>query len=124
MSQTTAWQRLEGAATVAASLVIYAGIDASWWLCALIFIPDLSIAGYLLGSQRGQTIYNTAHNYALPLLLAIGGYWVSNDLLLALAVIWIAHIGIDRTLGYGLKEQDGFKYTHLGMIGATRQGKP
>ena len=31
--------------------------------------------------------------------------------------LWLAHIGIDRALGYGLKYATGFSYTHLGRIG-------
>jgi hypothetical protein len=34
-----------------------------------------------------------------------------------LALIWLAHIGIDRALGYGLKYASGFGFTHLGRIG-------
>ena len=33
------------------------------------------------------------------------------------ALIWIAHIGFDRALGYGLKYATGFRDTHLGRIG-------
>jgi hypothetical protein len=32
-------------------------------------------------------------------------------------MIWLAHIGIDRALGYGLKYSSGFPFTHLGRIG-------
>jgi hypothetical protein len=32
------------------------------------------------------------------------------------ALIWCAHIGFDRTLGYGLKYAEGFGYTHLGRL--------
>jgi hypothetical protein len=35
----------------------------------------------------------------------------------ALAMIWLAHVGIDRALGYGLKYGDAFNATHLGRIG-------
>jgi hypothetical protein len=33
--------------------------------------------------------------------------------LLAFALIWLAHIGFDRMLGFGLKYHNGFKDTHL-----------
>jgi hypothetical protein len=33
-----------------------------------------------------------------------------------LALIWSAHIGIDRLLGYGLKYPTAFKETHLGRV--------
>jgi hypothetical protein len=32
----------------------------------------------------------------------------------------MAHIGLDRALGYGLKLPDDFRHTHLGTIGADR----
>lgn len=121
MSQTALWQRLEGLAMAAGSLLLYTVITANWWLFTLILLPDLSIAGYLLGKQQGQLLYNVAHTYALPLLLAAVSYGIDNHLLLALSLIWVAHIGIDRALGYGLKEQAGFRYTHLGVIGAGGQ---
>ena len=34
-----------------------------------------------------------------------------------LAAIWVAHIGFDRVLGYGLKFEAGFGETHLGRVG-------
>jgi hypothetical protein len=37
--------------------------------------------------------------------------------LTAVAIVWFAHIGLDRALGYGLKYADGFQHTHLGTIG-------
>lgn len=122
MSQTTLWQRAEGLAALALSLLLYAGTGVSWWLFALLLLtPDISIAGYLLDNKAGQSIYNVVHNYVLPLTLTGLGYWFSNDLLLSLSLIWVAHVGMDRMLGYGLKEEAGFKYTHLGVLGAARQ---
>jgi hypothetical protein len=35
------------------------------------------------------------------------------------ALIWFAHIGMDRALGYGLKYETGFNDTHLGRIGSV-----
>ena len=37
-----------------------------------------------------------------------------------LALIWFAHIGFDRMLGYGLKHGAGFRFTHLGRIGKDK----
>ena len=42
------------------------------------------------------------------------GYWQADRLLMALALIWLAHIGLDRLLGTGLKYNDRFTHTHLG----------
>ena len=33
-----------------------------------------------------------------------------------IALIWLAHIGVDRLLGYGLKYPTGFKDTHLQRV--------
>ncbi|MFC2556246.1 DUF4260 family protein [Lautropia mirabilis ATCC 51599] len=30
----------------------------------------------------------------------------------------VRHIGLNRALGYGLRYVDGFRFTHLGYIGA------
>ena len=32
------------------------------------------------------------------------------------SLVWFAHIGLDRGLGYGLKLPAGFKHTHLGRL--------
>jgi len=47
------------------------------------------------------------------------GFALDSPLTLSIALIWLAHIGIDRALGYGLKYETGFTYTHLGRIGAA-----
>ena len=47
--------------------------------------------------------------------------WLTDsELQLALALIWLAHIGFDRLLGYGLKSTEGFGFTHLGRIGKEK----
>jgi Domain of unknown function (DUF4260) len=43
-----------------------------------------------------------------------------NYIVLATALIWLAHIGFDRALGYGLKYEVGFSFTHLGRVGKTK----
>jgi hypothetical protein len=45
------------------------------------------------------------------------GWWQARPLVLALGLVWLAHIGVDRLLGYGLKYNDNFQHTHLGWIG-------
>jgi hypothetical protein len=37
--------------------------------------------------------------------------------LFCVSLIWCAHIGFDRAIGYGLKYSHGFSFTHLGRIG-------
>jgi hypothetical protein len=110
--------RLEGAAMFVLALVLYPKVSDSWLLLAALFLaPDLGMLGYLAGARIGAIAYNAAHFELLPIALAIAGLLYPAVLLIALALIWLAHIGIDRALGYGLKYEVGFRFTHLGRIG-------
>jgi hypothetical protein len=115
---TRAVLRLEGAAAFAASAALYAHAGFSWPLFAILFLaPDLAMLGYLAGVRIGAGAYNVAHTYALALPLALFGFLAGRPAILAVALIWIAHIGFDRALGYGLKYPTAFGDTHLGRIG-------
>ena len=57
----------------------------------------------------GAGAYNVAHTYALALPLALFGFLAGRPAILAVALIWIAHIGFDRALGYGLKFPTDFR---------------
>ncbi len=110
--------RLEGAALAIACMVFYSYFEGSWWMFALLLLaPDLSFLGYLGGPRTGAAAYNIAHAAIIPMLLGIVGMVVPSALAMHLALIWCAHIGIDRALGYGLKYDAGFSFTHLGRIG-------
>lgn len=107
--------RLEGAVVFVVGVGAYAFLNVSWWLfAALILVPDLFMVGYLMGPRVGAGLYNVGHTYVVPLLL--GGYAVFYGLSLwvAIALIWIVHIGMDRMFGFGLKYPSGFHDTHLG----------
>jgi len=113
--------RAEGAALLIVAVVLYARVGQSWWLFAILFLtPDLSLLGYLGGARTGAIIYNTAHTLAVPALLAIAGLLLPAYILVPLALIWVAHIGFDRLLGYGLKYAAGFNFTHLGRVGRSQ----
>ena len=62
-------------------------------------------------------IYNAMHTYLIPIPMMVAGFALEAPLLLSIAIIWLAHIGIDRALGYGLKYSEGFNFTHLGRLG-------
>jgi len=110
--------RIEGACIFAIALVLYARSDESWWLFAILFLaPDLSFLGYLAGTRLGAIAYNLLHTIAGPIALALAGLFVSYEPAMAIALIWLAHCGFDRALGYGLKYEAGFGFTHLGRIG-------
>jgi hypothetical protein len=114
--------RLEGLALFLGGVAGFGMSAQPWWLfAALILVPDLSMLGYLFGNRVGAMLYNAFHVTFLPIALA-GAALVLADLgILAVATIWLAHIGIDRALGYGLKYPAGFGFTHLGRIGRAPQ---
>lgn len=110
--------RLEGAALAVACMVFYSYFEGSWWMFAILLLaPDLSFLGYLGGPRVGAAVYNAAHAAILPMLLGIFAMVTSSALAMHLSLIWCAHIGFDRALGYGLKYDAGFAFTHLGRIG-------
>ena len=113
--------RLEWWAVALATVVFYAWSDASWWLFAvLILAPDLSALGYLAGPRIGAISYNSLHVLIGPAALLIAAPFVDLPLLEPVALIWLAHIAIDRALGYGLKLSTSFQDTHLGRIGREK----
>jgi hypothetical protein len=106
--------RLEGAVILALSVLLYSINGESWLLFILLFlVPDLSMLGYLSGPRTGAASYNLFHTYILPGLLAALGLLTESPLLVSLALVWFAHIGFDRMVGYGLKYPNGFFDTHL-----------
>jgi Domain of unknown function (DUF4260) len=113
--------RLEGAVVLFAALAAYGYAGSGWILFALLFlVPDLSMLGYLRGPRFGALTYNFGHSYALPALIGGFGFFLSAPLAIAIALIWIAHIGFDRLLGYGLKYGTAFGHTHMGVVGKSK----
>jgi hypothetical protein len=107
----------ESAAVGAAAIAVYFHAGYPWWLLvALALAPDLSMLGYLAGTRMGAVTYDTLHTYALPVALAAAGWIADAELAVQIGLIWIMHIGIDRTLGYGLKYPRDFKDTHLQRV--------
>ncbi len=110
--------RVEGLAVLALAVTAYAQFGAGWGLFALMFLlPDLAFFAYLRGPRVGALAYNATHSYAGPLALLALGMLGTMPALLAVALVWLAHIGFDRALGYGLKYAEGFGLTHLGRVG-------
>ncbi len=110
--------RLEGLAVLVVASIAYARWGLGWEAFALFFLtPDLAMLGYLGGKKLGAASYNLAHWYVGPLILLGAGVLLAQPLALSAGLIWAAHIGLDRALGYGLKYEDGFFATHLGLLG-------
>lgn len=110
--------RAEGLVVLAASAAAYAQFGAGWgWFAALFLLPDVSFLAYLAGPRWGALAYNVAHSYIGAVGLLAVGVLGASPMLLAAALVWCAHIGFDRLLGYGLKYGAGFGLTHLGRLG-------
>jgi hypothetical protein len=114
--------RVEGLVVMLGAVAAYYALGGSWWLFGLLLlVPDVSMLGMLIGPTAGSRLYNAAHSYVAPGLLAATAWLTGADWLLPFAAIWAAHIGMDRMLGYGLKYPGSFDLTHLGPIGARRK---
>ncbi len=96
-------------------------IGNSWLMFGLLILtPDISMLGYLANSKTGAITYNIFHNKGIALIVCVTGYYMTNDIVLSIGLILLAHSSFDRTLGYGLKYSDSFQHTHLGMIGKNK----
>jgi len=126
LTRPTVLLRLEAALALALAVGLYGTHGGDWMLFALLFLaPDLSALGYLAGPAAGAACYNAAHTYLISAVLWAFGLAAGHTSLPLLALIWVAHIGLDRLLGYGLKYPDGFKRTHLDGLGmAGREAMP
>jgi uncharacterized protein DUF4260 len=109
--------RLEGLAVAAAAVVLYFHEGFGWILfAALILVPDLSFAGYVWGPRVGAVAYDAVHTELFPVALGTFGVVADSDAATKVALIWLAHIGADRLLGYGLKYPTAFEDTHLSRV--------
>jgi hypothetical protein len=109
--------RAEGVALLVFSVLLYRETGGGWLMFGVLLLaPDLSMLGYLAGPRVGAAIYNTFHTYAMPAVVGALGMIFASPLTVAMALIWFAHIGMDRTVGYGLKYPSSFKDTHLERV--------
>ena len=115
----TAWiLRGESVALFVAGVVLYLQLNGNaLMLLPMLLVPDLSMIGYVRGPRLGAITYNLAHNLATGLIvLAIGWFAAIAPVAMGGAIL-LAHVGMDRSLGYGLKLPTDFRDTHLGRIG-------
>jgi hypothetical protein len=110
--------RVEGLVVLLASLFAYDAIGAPWIVfAALLLAPDIGLLGYLAGPRMGAAAYNAVHTYLAPGILAAIAWLGTHPQLWPVCLIWMAHIGMDRTVGLGLKYPAAFSLTHLGTVG-------
>ncbi|QYN53885.1 DUF4260 family protein [Lactobacillus panisapium] len=72
----------------------------AWYL-----VFDLGAAGYAISPQVGNVLYNLGHLLVFPLIfltiLALFPHLRTTQLI-NFNLIWLAHICLDRTFGWGL----------------------
>ncbi|MQA33126.1 DUF4260 domain-containing protein [Modestobacter roseus] len=120
-----AWLQAEGIALAAAGLIAHGSTGAPWWLVpALFLVPDLAMLGYLAGDRVGAWTYNLSHTAPLAVVLLAAGLGWDVAALTVAGAVGLVHVGLDRALGYGVKYDDGFGHTHLGMKGPAGPDRP
>jgi hypothetical protein len=121
MSLVTAILRSEALAALVAGVVLWLANDGSLlWLVPALLLPDVSAIGYLANPRVGSWTYNAVHNWTLALAALGIGWWLASSAMLLAGSVLLAHVGMDRALGYGLKLPTSFQDTHLGRIGRAR----
>ncbi len=115
------WLRAEAIAAFVAGAALYLWLGAPWFLLIpLLLVPDASMIGYLHTPKTGALTYNLVHNWATGLIVLGVGLWLPSFPVAGAGAVLVAHVGMDRALGYGLKLQSAFQDTHLGRIGRDR----
>lgn len=111
------WLRLEGLAMLALGVVLWGVTGGDWVVFALaLLVPDAGMVGYLVGPRWGAFVYDLTHNLVLPVIAVAVGIALAASWLILLGAVLIAHAGIDRAIGYGLKYASGFRDTHLQRV--------
>ena len=110
--------KLEELAMLLLAIFAFSQLDFAWWWFLLLFLaPDLGMLGYLFGNKFGALLYNIFHHKGLAILIWFLGFSIEDQIFQLTGIILFAHASLDRMLGYGLKYETGFKFTHLGEIG-------
>ncbi len=100
-----------------AAIAVFITLDYAWWVFpALLFVPDVSMIGYLVSPRLGAITYNVGHHKGLAVAVALVGFFLKMPALELTGIVLFAHSAFDRLMGYGLKYADSFKHTHLGML--------
>ena len=110
--------RAEGLGYLLLACATYQFLGFSWVQFALWFLlPDLAIFVYVFANARaGMWAYNLTHSSVGAAVVGLVGFSAQLPMCWQISLIWFAHIGFDRALGYGLKFPLGFRVTHLGVL--------
>jgi hypothetical protein len=80
----------------------------------------VSFALFLITKKLGAIAYNVFHHQGVLSIVFLFGYFLNEDILIKVALIFLAHSTFDRVAGYGLKYFDSFDHTHLGWVGKSK----
>lgn len=109
--------QLEELALFCLSVYVFSTLSfAWWWFPLLLLVPDIGLLGYTINPNVGAHIYNIFHSRLIGLLLFCGGFFFNILVLQLIGILVLAHVSMDRFLGYGLKYKDSFWHTHLNKI--------
>ncbi len=111
--------KLEEALMFVLGIYLFNQLDyAWWWFLVLILTPDIGMIGYFFGNKTGAMVYNIFHHKGIGIFIYLmGASFLDMPILKLCGIIIFSHSALDRMLGYGLKYDKGFKFTHLGEIG-------
>lgn len=117
--------KLEEAAQFALAIALFSQLPFVWWLLpALFLLPDLSMLGYVLSPTVGAFTYNMIHHKAVGISIGVAGLLLHSNELMFIGILLFGHSSMDRMMGYGLKYDKGFTYTHLGEVGQKTNQQP
>jgi hypothetical protein len=106
--------RAEALATLTAGILGFGYLGGPWLaFIPLLLVPDIAMIGYIRNARLGALTYNVGHNLGTAALAVGIGLWLGVAWLAVAGCVLVAHIGMDRLLGYGLKYPTAFKDTHL-----------
>src|SRR5690349_25095081 len=106
--------RAEALVTLIAGVAGYGWLGGPWLvLVPLLLLPDVAMVGFLRSARLGSLTYNIAHNLGTAGIALGLALWLNVGWLAVAVCVLLAHIGLDRLLGYGLKYPTTFKDTHL-----------
>lgn len=110
--------KLEELAMLIGCIILLIHLDVAWWYFFLLSLgPDISMLGYLVSNKIGAWSYNLFHHKGIAFLIGMMGYLFNIEILILSGIVLFSHASMDRVAGYGLKYENGFKFTHLGEIG-------
>lgn len=116
--------KLEELAMFLLSIFLLWNGNAAWYWYLLILVgPDVGMLAYLINNNVGAVFYNIFHHKGIAIIIFMTAIYFDSILWQQIGIILFGHSSWDRLMGFGLKYNTGFGYTHLGLIGKTKKDK-